>query len=154
ATILTNDPEHPQIRLVVEGVIRPAILVLPTSAIDFLHASNETSHRAQIALVTFDKPDLKILSATSSDPELIAATIEPLSADDLKAMPFARDETPERGYRVNVELKPATTLGTFREEVLVRTDHPLQPEIQLIVVGTLTGPISVVPEEIRLSEVS
>jgi hypothetical protein len=58
------------------------------------------------------------------------------------------------GYAVNVEAVPSRNLGGFTDEVVVLTDHPLEKEIHLTLGGKRTGPIDVVPETVRLSNVS
>jgi hypothetical protein len=41
-------------------------------------------------------------------------------------------------------------LGTFREEMIVDTDHPDQPRYQLVLAGVASGPISLMPSILRL----
>jgi hypothetical protein len=41
-------------------------------------------------------------------------------------------------------------LGPFREELIVKTDHPKQPEVKLTVAGKMVGPISASPQQVRL----
>jgi hypothetical protein len=54
------------------------------------------------------------------------------------------------GNKVNVEIKPGMPLGTFREELIVETDHPDQPKVTLMLVGSTAGPISVMPNALRI----
>jgi len=62
-----------------------------------------------------------------------------LSSGELKA-----------GYKVNLHVLPGFPIGLMREEVVIHTDHPLRPEIKLTVVGTVSGPVSVVPDRLRM----
>ena len=41
----------------------------------------------------------------------------------------------------------------MREEIVIHTDHPLRPEIRVTAVGVVSGPISVVPDRIRMVNV-
>ncbi len=150
ATIATNDPARPTFELAAEGTVRPAIVVVPDTVINFMEVSNdEPDHRLGVILFSADKPDLKILKLTTSKPGVILAEHEPLSKEDGKALKV------EAGHRVNVDVKSGLPLGVFREEVVVVTDHPRQPEMRLIVTGKMMGPIRVTPfERVRMHEVS
>ncbi len=150
ATIATNDPERQTFELVVEGTVRPAIVVLPDVNLNFMEISNdEPDHRAGVALYSSDKPDLKILKLTTSKPGVILAEHEPLTQEDRKTFQI------EAGHRVNVDVKSGLPLSVFREEVVIETDHPRQPEVRLTLVGKMVGPISVTPfEQVRMHDVS
>ena len=56
-----------------------------------------------------------------------------------------RELKTQGGNRVNIAIKPGMPLGTFREELIIETDHPDQPKITLTLVGSASGPISVMP---------
>ena len=65
-----------------------------------------------------------------------------MSADDCKAMKV------EKGRRITINVKGDMPLGYFREEVVIKTDHPKQPELKLTVAGKMVGPISASPERV------
>jgi hypothetical protein len=87
---------------------------------------------------------VKILKATSTNPDLLAINPRPLTPEEAKAIKA------EKGYRVEVVLKPTNKLGPFSEEVLIETDHPHKSEIRFRVVGTVTGPITFVPDRVNI----
>ena len=58
------------------------------------------------------------------------------------------------GYRVEINVKPGLPLGSFREEVIVETDHPREPELRLTVFGKVVGPITMIPEHLRMLNVN
>jgi Protein of unknown function (DUF1573) len=144
ATILTNDPEHPELKFQIEGEVQPPILTVP-EALEFAGVAVEQAHRRSFALYSPDKPDLVIQPPTSSRPEFLGATVTPLTDPDRQALGIKQG-----GYRVDVELKPGMPLGTFREELAIATDHMAQREVRLLVTGNVVGPISAVPEAVRL----
>ncbi len=39
------------------------------------------------------------------------------------------------GYALAIEVKPGLPVGPFREELVIQTDHPDQPEVKVTVVG-------------------
>jgi hypothetical protein len=44
--------------------------------------------------------------------------------------------------------------GRFHEELVIETDHPKKPEVKVTVAGTVSGPITIFPEQLRLFDVS
>lgn len=149
ASILTNDPEHPKLDFAVEGTVRPALVLFPpSSTVNFLSLSNaDEDHKYQIAVSSPDKSDLKITRLTSSKPDLIIAEHQPLTAEECKGLKI------EAGHRITINAKAGLPLGAFREEVVVGTDHPQQPELKLTVTGRMEGPISISPERLRVLNV-
>jgi hypothetical protein len=149
ASILTNDPEKPQLDFIVEGTVRPAIVLFPpTPTVNYLTISNtDEDHKYKIAVTSPDKPDLKIIKLSSSKPDLIVAEQTPLTESECK------DLKVEAGIRVTINAKAGLPLGAFREELIIETDHPLKPEVRLTVTGKMEGPISVSPERVRLFDV-
>ena len=89
-----------------------------------------------LGIYSKDRPETKIVKATSSAPEHIRLTWERVKPEDLKSMQLAGCD------KLTIAVKSDMPLGTFREEVVVTTDHPKQPELRLIVTGTLLGPVS------------
>jgi len=148
ATVQTNDERHQVIEFVADGEVRPAVAVYPEPTINFLEISNdEPDHRRGVAILSPDRPDLKITKPETSRPEVVA-TEEPLSEEDLKQL-----KAPG-GRRVLLNVKAGMPLGSFREEVVVHTDHPRQPEVRLTLLGQVVGPITVSPGLVRLPLVS
>jgi hypothetical protein len=141
-TIGTNDPMRPQVVLGFMGTVRPAITTVPGDPSLSLGAvSNEESTRRRIALFSADRPDLKILRVASSNPDLVVAEARPMTPEEAKGMKA------EKGYAIEVTVKPSPNLGEFAEEILVETDHPQKSELRFKVKGKVTGPISVTPEK-------
>ncbi len=149
ASILTNDPEHPELKFGVEGTVRPAVVLFPSSpTVNFLTLSNaEEDHTYKLAVTSPDKRDLKITKLTSSKPGLIVAEQQPLTESECK------DLKVEAGHRVTINAKGGLPLGAFREELVIGTDHPQQPELKLTVTGKMEGPISVSPQSLLMHNV-
>jgi len=149
ASILTNDPEHPKLDFTVEGTVRPAVVLFPPSpTVNFLTISNaEEDHKYKIGVASPDKRDMKITKLTSSRPDLIIAEEQPLTEAECK------DLKVEAGHRITINAKAGLPLGAFREEIVIGTDHPQQPEVKLTVTGKMEGPISISPERLRVLNV-
>jgi hypothetical protein len=145
ATIGTNDPSRPSFTLAAHGTVHPPVVVLPSEeVIQMGSISNDETKIFRVAIFAPDRPELKLTKISTSRPDLLFAQPAPLTPDECESLKI------KAGYRLNLEIKPGTALGTFRDEVVVQTDHPLQSEVRLIVAGAVTGPISVVPDHLRM----
>jgi len=152
AEIGTNDPDLPQFSLHVRGQVFPAMLTFPPGNVaNFLGISNDTEdNKTFVAVYSKDRPETKILKATSSRPADITVDYEPLSAKDAKEIPGAE----KGGYKLTVHAKSGLPLGTFREEIVLATDHPKQPELRISVVGKMGGPINLIPASLIMHQVN
>jgi hypothetical protein len=149
AEIGTSDPDFPQFTLQVHGKVYPAIQTVPQgSMVNFMNVSTDIEeHIQRVAVFSVDRPEMKILKATSSKPKEIVATYEPLTEKE------ARELQVLKGYKVTVDLKQGLPLGVFREEVVLTTDHPKQPELRLGVTGKMGGPINLIPDRLLMHQV-
>ena len=147
ATIGTNDPEHPTFDLAVQGTVRPAVMVYPSDdTINFLEITNDAEdHRGRAGVYTADTDDFEVTGMESSKPGVILVEKEPMPEDEIKQFKA------KKGYRLTIDVKSGMPLGAFREEVVVKTNHPMQPEVRLMVIGTMLGPITVRPDRLRLT---
>jgi hypothetical protein len=147
-TVATNDPSRQTVILTITGTPKPAITTFPPSTgptgtdISFGVASNELETVRKVDLYSGDRPDFKILNATSTNPALIGVGSRPLTPEEAKVYKT------EKGYSLDITLKPTSNLGAFAEEVLVETDHPHKSKLTIKVVGRVTGPITFVPERV------
>src|SRR5262249_17377780 len=150
ATIITNDPNHEQFLLEVQGEVHPVIMTHPAeSVVNFKTISNDVPENSRtIALYSTEAPDMKITKVVTTKPDVITTKYEPLNDDDRKQL-----DAKGGGYRVTFSFKPGLPLGTFREEAIVEIDHPAQAEQRLILVGKVVGPILAVPEVLTMHNV-
>ncbi len=145
AKIYTNDPEHPELLFVVKGEVQPAVVMVPENGvIDAMGVSNDKSHEFHVAIGSPDRPEMKLTSLTVSRPDLLDVSSRPMTKEEMGSVNM------NNGHLVTVTVKPSKRLGTFREGVVIKTDHPLKEEIQLTVNGKIIGPVSVIPEKIRM----
>ncbi len=149
ATIGTNDPARRSFTLHVKGKVFPPVLVYPPEMLTLNGISNEEPTKTSIAVYSMDRPGTVVSKATTSRPEFMVATPRPMVEAERKQFHLTSG-----GYLVDIEIKPGMSLGRFREELVIETDHPRQTEIKVSMVGSTTGPISVVPERLRMTDVS
>ncbi|MFI5457407.1 MAG: DUF1573 domain-containing protein [Isosphaerales bacterium] len=147
ATIGTNDPSRSSFSLSVKGKVYPPVVIFPPEMITLNGISNEEVTRTRIAVFSMDRPEIKIEKVSTSRPAFIVATPERLSESDCVQLKVTK------GYRVDVEVKPGMPLGNFEDVLVIETDHPLRPVVKVSIAGRTTGPISVLPERLRMSNV-
>jgi Protein of unknown function (DUF1573) len=148
---LLNDPDRSSVVFTIEGSVRPAIAVQPAERVQMFAATpNDQPQTTKFAIASADKPDLKILKITTTSPDEVVATAVPLPDADRRGLEW---QAMKGGFLINVELKPSKNLGAFQEEIVVTTDHPILPEVTLIVGGKRTGPISLTPDVVRMHQV-
>ncbi len=151
ASINTNDTTRPDFMLSVHGMVHAPIVVLPTPHEGVLALGDIPTDKVReisIAVYSPEHPELKIKKLTTSKPNLIVAKPVPMTPKELESLKA------KGGFRVNLEFKPGMALGTFREELIVETDHPDQPKLQLVLAGTASGPISLMPSILRMVAVN
>jgi hypothetical protein len=148
ATIGTNDPKRPEIFLLVEGTVRPAVTMVPAEGINFQTVSNDETYKRSLALFSGDHPEMKITNVICSKPAMIGVEQRPMTADEAKAFKA------EKGYILDFTLQMVPNLGAFYEEVLVQTDHPMRKDVRIPVVGRLTGPVTFTPDRVVLHDVT
>jgi hypothetical protein len=149
ATLITNDPENPKLTFAAEGEVRPAVMIYPPLANQAINVNEVSSDKEEypvtFAIYSEDKADLKITEMSTSLPEHIIATQKPLSEAACKEIGT------KAGHEVTLTIKRGMQLGTFLQELVIKTDHPNEPEIRLTVTGKIVGPISLTPARLRLS---
>ncbi|MFM7592692.1 MAG: DUF1573 domain-containing protein, partial [Isosphaeraceae bacterium] len=78
ASILTNDPLKPAIDFVVQGLVRPAVMVRPMEqVVNFGNVSNEKPNEQNVHTFSTDMPNFKITSISVSRPDFIETVTEP-----------------------------------------------------------------------------
>jgi Protein of unknown function (DUF1573) len=152
AEILTpDDPKRQKIEFKVHGKVTPAIITIPPgNSVSFMNIATDEKNIVHFAVFSPDKDDLEITSLTSSRPDLISATVQPLTTLEREEIKVES----KSGLRVDVEVKPGMPLGEFHEDLVVKTNHPKQAEFHMAVVGRTVGAISVMPDHVRFSAVS
>jgi hypothetical protein len=150
ATIGTNDPDHPDFKLAVHGLVHTPIVIVPEIKDNVLPVgtiSNDEPKTTSIALFSPENPNFKLTKIISSKPDLIVVkqiSLKPAESAQLKT---------KGGYRLDIQFKPGMAQGNFRDQVIMETDHPDQPKVEMTLTGFVTGAISVMPANLRMVNV-
>jgi len=122
-------------------------MIMPGEMVDLRSVDVQDSKGVDVAVYSEDRPDMKITKILTSKPGLLVAEATPMTPEELERAQL------KGGQRIHINVRPGFPIGTMREEVVVETDHPQRPEVKLTVVGSVAGPISVLPERVRLVNV-
>jgi hypothetical protein len=137
ATIHTNDPDKPRVRLEVNGRVTPGVLILPSPELVMGRMSRDETKTVSFQVESDLGPDLLITSCDVEDPtaiKLFEFKTEKLASEELQ-------EGAQAGFRVHVTLKPGLPLGTFRKRIRLVTNQADPKEV--FVLGTVISDITV-----------
>jgi hypothetical protein len=54
------------------------------------------------------------------------------------------------GYRLGIEIKPGMPMGVLAEALVVHTNHPDRPTIDISIAGIVTGPVTAAPTRLSI----
>ncbi len=137
AILRLNDPLRREVRFVLKGTVQPPIEFQPFAAVFLSAFRGETLERAVKIINNEDRP-LKILG------------LEP-SSDYFTA----RVETVEAGktYDLRVSTKPDAPFGRVQQQLSLRTDHPEQDRLRVLVNVLIKPDVYANPETIDFGQV-
>ena len=135
--VFTNDVDSPRLNLVVKANIKPQIEVQPSYA-RFIVIKGEEFGSKGSTLWSADKPDLQILDVKSPFPFLKA---EPRLVKERDP----ESDSSRNKWKVDLTLMASAPIGPMADFVIVRTNHPSQPEVRIPVSGFVRPPVAVIP---------
>jgi hypothetical protein len=147
ATIGTSDLTRPEFKLAIKGTVHNPIVILPELSEGVLSIGTISTDEPKIvsfAIFSPERPDMKLTKISTSKPDILSVKQTTMTPNDLKRLKGAKG-----GRLVDIEIKPGMSLGDFRDEINVETDHPDQPRLNITLAGTATGPISLMPNRLR-----
>jgi hypothetical protein len=129
--VLTNDPELPTTRLVLNVEVRPVVEVLPRPIVR-LQAKQGESASATVVLTPVDAEveGLEIISIEPSKPYVTATArkLEPTNKGELDGR-----------YEIQIGLTESAPIGFVNVPVTVKTNQPKAATVSIRVVGTVTS---------------
>lgn len=138
-TVLTNDPANPRFELTIKADIRPHLMVDPGYARFILpQLSDPGIIEQRVWTTSFD--ELEILDVTSPYP-FLKVTHAPISDP---AERHTRGVGPQHELTFVLDYSQAP-IGPLAEYVVVKTNHPLQPEAKIPVSGFIRPMVVVTP---------
>ncbi|MCO5043783.1 MAG: DUF1573 domain-containing protein [Verrucomicrobia bacterium] len=136
--IESNDPTQPQLMLALHGTVGVPIIVQPQQIMMPRIAPGDQP-TVDVTLSTGDGTAFQITSVESSSAELSAV-----------AAPGGDGNT----HRLTIALKQPLMNGNFHATVLVRTDHPKRPTVEIPVYFMVSREVIVAPRELSFDKPS
>ncbi|MEM9186461.1 MAG: DUF1573 domain-containing protein [Planctomycetota bacterium] len=142
ANLSTNDPNHPQFVLTVEGQVVEASGLFPKE-FRLNRMSVDETRELVVDVLAFDQQTLEVVADPPTRPDGV-----PNDAYSVAVTPLAREDFPEptatAGKRVTLTVRPGLPIGRVLDWVTLRTNLPTGDEtIQVPVVGRVEGDLSI-----------
>jgi hypothetical protein len=141
STILTNDPERPEVTVRVSGRITPKLRVVPWQLI-FSRVAAGQEATGEVYVYGYRAEPLRITGRRLSDPsssQYFETSIVPLSEDQV-----TQEEDARSGFLLRVILKPGLPPGPFRQQLTLHTNVDSASTVDVPIQGTIASDISVV----------
>ncbi len=135
--VFTNDPAAPELQLTMVATVRPEVLMKPGYA-RFLYVQQDKVGTITQTLWAADGRDFKVLAVESPYP-FLTTTFHEATAEERLA------EKPGKQWKVLTTIAPDSPVGALSKPVIIRTDHPLQKQIEFPVSGFVRPAIAVTP---------
>jgi len=141
STLLTNDPDRPEVTLGISGRITPTVRAVPWQLV-FSRLSAGQPATGEVRVYGYRSEPLAITDCRISDPAgspFLETEIVPLSAEEVAA-----EQDATSGFLLRVAVKPGLPPGPFRREIILRTNVDSAATLRVPVEGTVAGDVSVV----------
>lgn len=135
-SVVSNDPEQPQLNLTIKAIVKPYVEVEPTQVIRFSATKGETASN-DLILVSAEKGFHPTLSEISQP--YVKAEITPIAEKDRTA------GKPGDQYKLHVTLQPNAPEGLLNVPLKVKTGIEKQPELDIPVSGIVRSHVTVAP---------
>ncbi|HKB71223.1 MAG TPA: DUF1573 domain-containing protein [Thermoanaerobaculia bacterium] len=138
-SVVSNDPETPQLALTIKAIVKPYVEVAPQEFVRFSAIRGDTA--SQDLILYSSEKDFHPTVAESSQP-YVKAQVSP-AADKEKLEGKAGEQ-----YKLHVTLESNAPVGVLNAPVHVKTGVAKQPDMEIRVSGIVRDRISVTPASI------
>lgn len=145
-TVYTNDARNPRIVLTVKSDVRPFLLADPGYARFTRFVTGEKAENAPQVIYADDFEDLEVLGVESPS-RWIETGFREAAADE------RIEDVAGRQWMVDVTLVADTPPGPLAENLVVETNHPQQPRIEIPVSGFIRPVVAVTPPRVDFGAV-
>ena len=141
ATLISNDPTQPVVKLVIRGRVQTPVWLDPASVtFSGLEATSEAERTIEV-LASAD-PNLVVEAITFERPDT-ASYFQITHGETLPGGMGADKEPAESHVELKLTVKPGLPLGPFEQLVTIKTSTVKEP-LTLELKGTIVGPINMV----------
>lgn len=140
--VYTNDADNPYIELVVKAVIAPSVYMSPGYA-RLVGLAGEPIEPARQVLWAPGVDDFQVTGATTTVP-FVEVEVRPATPGE------AAEEGSGNQWVVEARLGDEAPDGIFEDTVVIHTNHPRRPTIDLPLFGQVHAPVRSVPSSLEL----
>lgn len=145
-TVYSNDPATPRLVLTVKAEIAAHVLAEP-SYVRFVQTQTMAPKTTELTLWSPDDPKFEVTGAESSLP-FVTAKVRPANDDEK----VAEGTGPQ--WRVEATLAADAPVGPLRDFLVVHTNHPQQPTLQLPLSGVVRPVLHLSQDAARFGDIS
>jgi hypothetical protein len=138
-SVVSNDPENPQLALTIKAIVKPYVEVAPQEFVRFSAIKGDTA--SQDLILFSSEPDFHPAVAEASQPYVQAQITPATDKEKLEGKAGAQ-------YKLHVTLEPSAPVGVLNAPVRVKTGVAKQPDLDIRVSGIVRDRISVTPASI------
>lgn len=139
--IETNDPTQERAKLIIRATVKTYVDVLPAEQLNFMVNKGETQTQELTLVPTYDKPI--VVTGASVNNEIFEVEVQPgtPSPEEAAVSPEAKGKR----YKLKVRIKEDAKIGKTRAALLVNLTGAPQATLEIPILVTVRGPISVNP---------
>lgn len=144
AFIKTNDPDVDQLELSIRGRVATEVIIQPGPVWDVGTVSEEESSPTEFvgAVASELSDDLTVTGIKDGAVDWVSIDVQPFTDEQLEMAAAESSVDVRSGAGVVVTVKPGMDVGRFRVPVTLLTNSETEPEVQIEVAGTRTGPFT------------
>lgn len=139
--IETNDPTQERAKLIIRATVKTYVDVRPAEQLNFSVNKGETQTQELTLVPTYEKP-ITVTGATVNN-DMFEVEVQPgaASPDEAAASPNTNGQL----YKLKVRIKENAKIGKTRASLLVNLTGAPQATLEIPILVTVRGPISVNP---------
>lgn len=144
-TVLSNDPVNPKLTLTIKVKVQPHIGVHPGYA-RYIYVQTLDPGTISQTLWPLDGKDFKVLGVESPYKFIKTSFHEATETE-------RRPDVEGRQWQIEMTIQPDADVGPLREFLVVKTDHPEQPEVRIPISGFVRPLLHVTPQVADFGEI-
>jgi len=138
-TVLSNDPEEPEIALTIKGIIKREVAVVP-QGLHFGDVKKGTSSTRAVRVLQLSG-DRLVVNRVEANEDYLAVSTSRFSEEN------------SRGVQVDITLKPDAPVGELSEIITLHTNLKRRPRIDVPVWANILGRIRVEPRALSFGSI-
>ncbi len=145
-TVVSNDPENPQIKLFLKATIRVLVDVLPDTNLRFIKLKKDLGKVQRLVVTEEEGYEFKITNFESPKPYI---KFEQIPAPQDKINPKYKNKQ----YEITVIITPEAPVGFLNEKAYIYTNSKKVPKVELKIMGLVRPDVLVTPPKLDMGTI-